>query len=70
MADPRWAFALRGEGTETLELDIYDTIGEAWFGEGVSAKSVRACERRCATISSKSEKSGVTLTGISISPPS
>jgi len=42
MSNPRWTFALRGEGSETLEIDIYDVIGESWWREGVSAKSVRA----------------------------
>lgn len=35
------AFTLRGEGTETLELDIYDVIGESFFSEGVTAQDVR-----------------------------
>lgn len=34
------AFALRGEGSSTLEIDVYDTIGQTFFGEGVSAKDV------------------------------
>lgn len=37
-----WAFNLRGEGTDTLELDIYDVIGEGWFFDGVTAKNVRS----------------------------
>lgn len=41
MSNPALMFALRGEGTDTLEIDIYDAIGESWWGEGVSAKSVR-----------------------------
>lgn len=41
MDNPTMVFALRGEGTDTLEIDVYDTIGETWWGEGVSAKSVR-----------------------------
>lgn len=37
------AFALSGEGTDTLELEIYDDIGGGGlFSDGVSAKSVRA----------------------------
>jgi ATP-dependent protease ClpP protease subunit len=38
---PNQAFAVRGQGSETLELDIYDDIGEDWWGEGVTAKQVR-----------------------------
>jgi ATP-dependent Clp protease protease subunit len=41
MSQPTLRFLVRGEGSETLELDIYDTIGESWWGEGVTAKSVR-----------------------------
>lgn len=36
-----WAFAARGEGTDTLELDIYDVIGEGFFTRGVTARDVR-----------------------------
>jgi len=36
------AFALRGEGSQTLEIDVYDVIGESYWGGGVSAKSIRA----------------------------
>jgi ATP-dependent Clp endopeptidase proteolytic subunit ClpP len=36
------AFAIRGEGSETLEIDVYDVIGDSWFGDAVTAKSVRA----------------------------
>lgn len=35
-------FALRGEGSQTLEIDVYDVIGESYWRESVSAKSVRA----------------------------
>ncbi len=38
---PTWAFALRGEGTDTLEIDIFDIVGGGFLSEGVSAKSVR-----------------------------
>lgn len=41
---PSWGFTLRGEGTDTLDLDVYDVIGEHW-GEGVRAKDVRAALR-------------------------
>lgn len=34
-------FAIRGEGSNTLELDIYDVIGESFWSESVSAKAVR-----------------------------
>lgn len=38
-----WSFAFRGDAkSETLELDIFDTIGESWWRDSVSAKSVRA----------------------------
>lgn len=39
MSQKRMAFALRGEETDALELDIYDVIGDSWWG-GISAKSV------------------------------
>lgn len=42
------AFAIRGEGSDTLEIDVYDDIGESWWGEGVSAKSVRKALRDAA----------------------
>lgn len=35
-------FQIRGEGGDTLELDVYDKLGESFWGEGVSAKRVRA----------------------------
>ena len=42
MTSATMAFAVRGEGSQTLEIDVYDAIGESFFSEGVSAKSVRA----------------------------
>lgn len=36
-----WGFTLRGEGTESLEIDIYDVIGESFWGDSVSAKKIR-----------------------------
>lgn len=42
MANPGWAFAMKGAGTEVLELDIYDDIGDPFWGDAVSAKDVRA----------------------------
>lgn len=36
-----WQFALRGEGTDTLELDIYGQVGESFWYGGVSAQYVR-----------------------------
>lgn len=42
MTKANWTFGLRGEGTETLEIDIYDVIGESFWSDGVSAKDVRA----------------------------
>src|SRR5262245_9833255 len=37
------AFRVRGEGTESLEIDIFDAIGPSFWGdEETSAKSVRA----------------------------
>lgn len=38
---PSWAFALRGDGTESLELDIFDVVGGGFFSDGVTAKGVR-----------------------------
>lgn len=35
-----WGFALSGEGTDTLELDVYDTIGESQYSEGVTARDI------------------------------
>ncbi len=35
------AFAVRGSGGGTLEIDVYDAIGESWWGDGVTAKAVR-----------------------------
>jgi ATP-dependent Clp endopeptidase proteolytic subunit ClpP len=38
----QWGFTLRGEGSKTLEIDIYDVIGESWWnGDAVSAKKIR-----------------------------
>lgn len=38
-----WAFKLRGDAkSETLEIDVYDIIGDSWYYDSVSAKSVRA----------------------------
>jgi ATP-dependent Clp protease protease subunit len=42
MANPGWAFAMKGSGTDVLEFDIYDDIGESYWGDSVSAKDVRA----------------------------
>lgn len=44
MSNPSWTFGLRGAASdETLEIDIYDDIGEdSWWGDTVSAKDVRA----------------------------
>jgi ATP-dependent Clp protease, protease subunit len=36
-----FAFALAGDGTETLELDIYSVIGESFWFDSVSANYVR-----------------------------
>jgi ATP-dependent Clp endopeptidase proteolytic subunit ClpP len=41
MADKNWVFDVRGESTDTLEIDVYDQIGKSWTGEGVTAKDVR-----------------------------
>ncbi len=41
MTNPGWAFAMRGSG-ETLEIDIYDDIGESYWGDTVSAKDIKA----------------------------
>lgn len=42
MASPQFLFALRGDESDTLELDVYDQIGASWFSDGLTAKSVRA----------------------------
>jgi ATP-dependent Clp endopeptidase proteolytic subunit ClpP len=39
------AFAAKNEGT-SLELDIYDVIGDDLWGEGVAAKGIRDCLKR------------------------
>lgn len=37
-----WAVAFRGEGTETLDIDIYDTIGgDGMFSYGITARDIR-----------------------------
>lgn len=41
------AFTVRGEGSETLELDVYDVIADSWMG-GVSARAVRAAIKNSA----------------------
>ncbi len=42
MADKNWLFAIRGESTDTLDIDVYDEIGKSWWNEdAVSAKDVR-----------------------------
>jgi ATP-dependent Clp protease, protease subunit len=41
MTQPAWAFAVRGEGTDTLEIEVYDVIGKSLFGGGVSAREIR-----------------------------
>lgn len=40
--NPTWRFELRGEGGQTLELDIFDIIGEGFWWRGVTARDVRA----------------------------
>ncbi len=42
MSNPGWAFGMKGLGTDVLDLDIYDDIGESYWGDSVSAKDVRA----------------------------
>lgn len=44
-SQPAHAFRVRGEASDLLEIDVYDDIGESWFGEGVTAKSIRATLR-------------------------
>jgi len=36
----QWGFAIRGEGSESVEIDVYDVIGDSWWG-GVSGRSIR-----------------------------
>lgn len=42
LAEKSWTVALRSTGADTLEIGIYDFIGESIFGEGVTAKAVLA----------------------------
>jgi len=42
MTQPKQIFAVRGEGTDTLELDVYDVVGGSWWSDGVTAKGVRS----------------------------
>jgi ATP-dependent protease ClpP protease subunit len=42
MSTPSWIFGMSGASSDTLELDIYDDIGESYWGDTVSAKDVRA----------------------------
>lgn len=49
--DSKWTFALRGEGSDTLEIDIYDVIGESFWGDSVSAKDVRAKLKEAKSVS-------------------
>jgi ATP-dependent Clp endopeptidase proteolytic subunit ClpP len=41
LARPQWGFALRGEGTDTVEIDVYDAIGDYWGDGSISARTVR-----------------------------
>lgn len=36
-----WGFTVRNEGGETVEIDVYDVVGDGWFYGSVSARSVR-----------------------------
>lgn len=45
MSDSKMAFDIRGEGSEALEIDVYDVIGESWDGRGMSAKKMRGILR-------------------------
>lgn len=40
MAETPWSIVLKEDGQKTLELHIYDVIGEAFLGGGVSAKQI------------------------------
>lgn len=42
MTNPGWAFVMKESGADALDLDIYDDIGESFWGDTVSAKDVRA----------------------------
>lgn len=36
-----WGFKATGDGTDVLDLDVYDVIGADWWGDGVTAQNVR-----------------------------
>lgn len=46
MSERNWAFRIRGEGSEDVEIDIYDVIGEGFFWRGVTAKDIRGRLKR------------------------
>lgn len=45
MSDSKMAFDIRGEGSDALEIDVYDVIGETWDGRGMSARKARGILR-------------------------
>jgi ATP-dependent protease ClpP protease subunit len=54
-------FALRGEKSETLELAIYDTIGESFLSSGVTARDVQRAlseSRKARTINVRIHSAG------------
>lgn len=58
---PSWAFALRGEGTDALELDIFDIVGGGFFSDGVTAKGVN--EKLAANAQAKTIKVRISSKG-------
>lgn len=42
MASRTFGLRARASAPRTLELDVFDVIGETWFGDGFSAKALRA----------------------------
>lgn len=48
-----WQFAIRGEATPELEIDVYDVVGgDMFFGGGVTAQAVRSVLKQNAQASS------------------
>lgn len=45
MSETEMRFDVRGEGSSTLEIDVYDVIGETWDGRGMSARKARGILR-------------------------
>lgn len=70
VGQPSHIFRIRGEATSTLEIDVYDDIGESWWSDGVTARDVRAtlrANRDAETISLRvNSRGGDVFDGIAI----